>query len=107
MDGRTAGDALSPAPHSPPIHHHHRHHHLAFTALQIDGFTLVPRGNDIRIAKARLLGSYKRRFVTPSNYSWQHGIFSTMTTAANWGLSGVNAEASASLVQGHPAHFPT
>lgn len=35
-----------PVPISPPIHHH-----LTFTTLQIDGFTLVPWGNDIHFAK--------------------------------------------------------
>lgn len=35
-----------PVPDSPPINHH-----LTFTTLQIDGFTLVPWGNDIHFAK--------------------------------------------------------
>jgi len=56
--------------------------------------------------KARLLMSYKRRFVTPSNYGWQHGLLSAVTTAAIAGASGMNAKAQAPLRQGHSAHFP-
>lgn len=39
--------------------------------------------------KARLLMSYKRPFVTPSNDSWERRLFSTTTTTANVGETGL------------------
>lgn len=86
---------------SPPIHHPHSN----FTALQTDGFMLVPPGNDIHIAKPGSEWAIKddlsllQWVVTSSNYSWWWGLLSTITTSAGSRVSGVDVKVEAHLTQ--------